>query len=857
MLSSTVALAAAANYPAPFVQNGAGNVAIVYGSNLPAGSTDLVAVAEIQGYLATQLARQTATGGTSVTGVSVTGEAAPLFTGTKLYVNDSLNAVKTVMTKTELPTVLASGTFSGNVDATYTQTIDIGSNPQVTFAKQPTSSDDPQFGLTLSTSTANYLYNTSVTFNKAINFTHADSKGADMTLFGQKFTVASSTDTTNLVLLKTAEKISLTSDAPSQKVTIGGKEYTIELISASDTSATVRVTASDGTSETKEVNENSSKKVNGITVAVTNADETNLKLSASVIAGAEKVTLTDGSAVAIGEDSKVVDGTKVTLTGGTTATTKITVSTYASDSDHDALLPGQEFVSPTFGTFKIDFASLNEPENSSARENIKIVASGDDKMIVDFMPGYASSNKAIQFAINKSTGSSGFQLQSDSDGHNITVQERRKAFKNDYIVLGNEESGRLLKVQTITNQTSGYNQDKVSMTDVFTGDTYDATLTGEGSGSIVVGGKSYNLIYNGTPSDDSNFVRLNYPDSTGSGDVVLLPTLRTSKGAKVAFYKPINNLSIDDWDGDGTDAATLKFPNGDGYTDVATVAGLNAAGIGMTIGGSALNASLPAVTATVGRFTYNFTYSGPNQTTIYLLSPDGGNIVSPAIQLIEEKDDNSQFHGMVVTLEGAGSGDQGVGVNDVSRTWQNDATWDQITLASNSKISKEADLYGTIVSIDSSDSDQKSTTISYPDEQVYANIYAAEKTADISGGTTSSSGGSVRELGSVLVTDSEASSVSSKNLIVVGGSCVNKVAAELLGGSLCGADFESKTSVGSGSFLIQSFSRSSGAVATLVAGYNAADTVNAARFLDTHTVDTTVGKKYKGSSATSADLVTT
>src|SRR5687767_319161 len=109
MLSSTVALAAAVNYPAPFVQNGAANVAIVYGSNLPAGSTDLVAVAEIQGYLATQLARQTATGGTTTTGGTVTGEAAPLFTGTRLYVNDSMNAVKTVLTKTELPTVLASG----------------------------------------------------------------------------------------------------------------------------------------------------------------------------------------------------------------------------------------------------------------------------------------------------------------------------------------------------------------------------------------------------------------------------------------------------------------------------------------------------------------------------------------------------------------------------------------------------------------------------------------------------------------------------------------------------------------------------------------------------------------------------
>ncbi len=109
------------------------------------------------------------------------------------------------------------------------------------------------------------------------------------------------------------------------------------------------------------------------------------------------------------------------------------------------------------------------------------------------------------------------------------------------------------------------------------------------------------------------------------------------------------------------------------------------------------------------------------------------------------------------------------------------------------------------------------------------------------------------------VTDAEAASVSTKNLIVVGGSCVNTVAAELLGSAalLCGADWEAKTGVGSGQFLVQTFSRTGGKVATLVAGYNAGDTTNAAKYLTTQTaIDTTAGKKYKGSTATSAELVT-
>ena len=95
-------------------------------------------------------------------------------------------------------------------------------------------------------------------------------------------------------------------------------------------------------------------------------------------------------------------------------------------------------------------------------------------------------------------------------------------------------------------------------------------------------------------------------------------------------------------------------------------------------------------------------------------------------------------------------------------------------------------------------------------------------------------------------------------MIVVGGSCVNSVAANLLGAT-CGADFTEKTGVGSGEFLIQSFGGeyATGKIALVVAGYEAADTVNAATYLRTQTVDTTAGKKYKGTSATSATLVTT
>ena len=157
----------------------------------------------------------------------------------------------------------------------------------------------------------------------------------------------------------------------------------------------------------------------------------------------------------------------------------------------------------------------------------------------------------------------------------------------------------------------------------------------------------------------------------------------------------------------------------------------------------------------------------------------------------------------------------------------------------------------------STDGDQDSLEIEYHGEEAYADVYVSETGAILSvDGSEVVSSGSVKKLGSVAVSDAEVASVSSKNLIVVGGSAVNTVAAELLGGAFSGAAFEQATSAGAGQFVIETFSRAGGKVATLVAGYNAADTSNAARYLTTQSVDTMVGKKYLGTSATSAELVT-
>ena len=132
----------------------------------------------------------------------------------------------------------------------------------------------------------------------------------------------------------------------------------------------------------------------------------------------------------------------------------------------------------------------------------------------------------------------------------------------------------------------------------------------------------------------------------------------------------------------------------------------------------------------------------------------------------------------------------------------------------------------------------------YHGDEVKADVFVAA--TDSTSSTTS---------GVRTYTDVNAASASGMNLVVVGGSAINSVAADLLGGAFSEAAFTAETGVGAGEFLIQSFDRS-GKTALLVAGYNAADTDKAATYVVNEDVDTTVGMKYKGTAANSATLVT-
>lgn len=152
------------------------------------------------------------------------------------------------------------------------------------------------------------------------------------------------------------------------------------------------------------------------------------------------------------------------------------------------------------------------------------------------------------------------------------------------------------------------------------------------------------------------------------------------------------------------------------------------------------------------------------------------------------------------------------------------------------------DYSGVIVKSPESNSEKDVVILDVPSDQVYAKVAVLGQGEEIVDSIDKPT-----ELGAIILKDSEVSAFSNKNLIVVGGSCINTVAATLIGSSACGTDFTSATSVGTGQYLVKAYTSpyNSEKIAVLVAGYEAGDTVRAATTI-ANGLDLSVGKEYRG-----------
>ena len=160
------------------------------------------------------------------------------------------------------------------------------------------------------------------------------------------------------------------------------------------------------------------------------------------------------------------------------------------------------------------------------------------------------------------------------------------------------------------------------------------------------------------------------------------------------------------------------------------------------------------------------------------------------------------------------------------------------------------DHYGIVYKSPEYNADREKIIFDVPSEQVYADISVLGKGSEITNTTVTENNETVAaevvDFGGVIVKDTEVNSVKDKNLIIVGGSCINAEAAKLLGGKACGEEFTLKTGIIPGQAMIQSFVSpyNTGKVAIVVAGYEAADTTRAASSFINTDMDLAIGQKY-------------
>jgi hypothetical protein len=580
MLSGTVGFAAAVSYPAPFVQGGSADGAVVVGAN--AAPTDWAASVDISNDLGGRVS------GTTTTTSSVTGEAKQLASGTDfIYLTDTLDQEVSIITDDDLPTVLASGTFTdgAGADNDYDQFIDIGDDAVFEFSDSDGDLDNPDLHIEMPSGTTpaadEYIYQWRIDFDDplAFNSTGDDgSEGEEIVIAGKDYTIGTATDSNTIVLLGGSDQKTI-NVGESLTMEVNGVSYEVSLTGISDEATPKASIIINGESET--FTEGQTKEVlEGLDVFVRTVFRTGDNSGYVIVEmGSDKLTIESGKRIKMGADDDNVDGTRATITGGVGACTSLIIAVGATDDDVDHLLEGDSFVDPVFGTVKVEFANMpNAPQVegdqaddvSSTRRVISVERKSDNTLRVS-LEEKSGGTATLEFADGTTAGA--IQLEDDDDKA-IEVVEGASLGDEEYVILNNGDNQHFAFVDDIA-----YDPDdgiSITLTDKF-GVKSDYELEDESdlknNGDSVVDniwGKPYDieLVDNSSSAPLIRISTTDYTDDDTDESVkAVYPYLETISGKdhRVAFTDYVQVL--DEYTTNGSADSkeiTLEFPTGTG-----------------------------------------------------------------------------------------------------------------------------------------------------------------------------------------------------------------------------------------------------------------------------------------------------
>lgn len=802
MIGSSVGFAAAASFPSGFTAETPG---IVYGA--AAQTSDLTAANTISSYLAGKVP--------SAGGVP---------TGDSVLIDkdsDHMNLADTwsIFTKSingdVLTTLLADGTYKAgdNDEFKYEQKIILGTPTFDHFrdsdyeALVGLSDKTPVLGFKLASNT--YVMNYSIDFTSdaesdVVSAEAEDIEGSDIPLMGKTYYV-SDFDVSGgiagklgkMTLLDSAEVGNV---AEGETVTVAGHEVSIDWIDPDEVVFTVDGERAPSTG--KLLKGNSYKLNDGSYIGVRDVsarDVSGTLGSASFSIGTGKLEITSGSDIKLNDVD--VQGVKAWVHNGTgtSSTIKIDKIEIQWKTDEEVFLtPGLELTMPGFGAVKFSMTDSIRPEE----EKVTIVKDSDTSIQLTVPTPDGNINFNILYA--NSTG--------DIVGLGKAADDRLATSFNNSLKFIEKSSGLdyhsyfVASYNTSTDFESYLLRAKV---------TYDTTAA---RGEVDIEKKTTNGWVE-VCSEKTNTSTCDIGDVSFTVDAIDY----ISGGNESVILKTGTNTNFYTIYTKGGLRIYLPHPDYDG------IFGTGSGDFGV------LNAS-NFIVETSGHDLYTFNRSGGglgdlDDWVLHMYDEDKDENLASGVAFNVTIDDTSDNNLQVSQVNGAGSG--GPTSPKATAGLEQDET--SVYEAYTKSPPATRILHYT-------KPDEDSAEVYYPNgakgiSESYAQVYLTE-------GTSISSGGGM------VFKDTEKTSWEAKNVILVGGSCINTATATALevAAGTCGDAWVAATGVSANRYLIQVVPDkfTTGKIALVAAGYEAADTTAAATTLteSSSEIDTASGNTY-------------
>jgi hypothetical protein len=771
-----------------------GNVMPMFVIGATAATSDVAAAVDVAVGLA-QYAKTSSIVTVPGATASVTGGVLLDTADTKMYLTQNVNKIKTILTATDIPSLLASSSVedTSGTKYEYSQYVNIGSKA-MQFAQPDVSASikDPAYlvKLDITPSASVYLVQGWVSFTKQFNASNAI--GKELTLFGKTFTISSETDSTQLVMFGLAGKETVTA-GESKEIVIGTSTYTVQVVGISATNAVLSVNGIQ-----KQVTAGHTYDFGGTSVYVSDVfyyEVPNKSGSVVLSIGSDRYVFKNTYAIQKGTSGNEEDvkGTYVSLSTSPNAMSDLKVSFdgYVASPAVDYIKAGTTWTDPIFG-LKVAY---NGPATVDSQD-ITIASGASNYYTVSFVDKYGKSG-TVSFAYDADPASAGGEVLQDSTAKAIHVVEGENATLNEYVFVSAGSFPHMLKVTNLEDSATR----KATFKDVFSGTEYKATNSTTTTGTAVIDGQSYTVTWGSSPST------VNIKDSDATKTYVF-PAIETKYGAKVAFFIPLSGQLF-------TNSTTLVLPTGE-YTNPGTL-------------GTTANIT------TAGQITYTITASATGITGVTKIYPNiGTEITKPAVIIVEEQSKDPAVKDVAVFyVQDDDTTDKRLELKIPAYTHASGNIYKDVGTSSTT-VSQSATEWGTKVVYDYTAAG--TATITYPDTQRYHPVAVGSNPVISIGATGSVTTDTLLPItADVVKLDSEMASAdkTANDLVLMGGPCINTLVAELATAGkfpyTCanwpGRDF--------GRVQLISDAFATGKTALVIAGTRAADTDLAARIVQT------------------------